>query len=596
MSDHTTTCQICRSTTRPVRYVSKRTQICQWCVSFLCKKPVDPNIATKTIYDYVKQYAESQLQMEIDSKVPSLSVIKKDVLDNHDGRLIANTFWTRLFKSRKLDAQQALILTEVDAKHKKAIELATPSNMEEVLATMYDLILADIVARQKVPVFIKSKVVAKRKYYGISFKKIACKESASPTQLKNFNSIFYNLIAGNTKVKRLSSDEWHDVRKDIRSQDGNKCCVCGARSRDRMLHVHHIIPLSKYGSNHVNNLITLCDSCHQKAHPDIEGIKTLIQKPPKLKITPPLVRECAKPETVKQETVEQTQARVALKDAVILHGLEVTDNSDLLRHVLQKSCPECKLNIDSIMLALNVNVPHRLLISKQSYSNTVGRLAADLGSKCDLPFDSIEWAVKSWGEALGIAGADDTGSIPLYQLFLDAKAFESTWESDQALGVYTVILDAIPTSLAALVARGRLYSLLGNYTEAISDFDSALDIHATDHNIFFYRGRAFDLLGNKAQAIEDYEDALLLNPNNAIVYNLKGLAHSYLGESENAVSSYTKAIEISPSPTLYLNLGYERYLQGECEDAIRQFNRVISLQPTLLNFRSCRNSITYCIY
>ena len=33
------------------------------------------------------------------------------------------------------------------------------------------------------------------------------------------------------------------------------------------LHIHHIIPLSKGGSNRLSNLISLCETCHEDQHP-----------------------------------------------------------------------------------------------------------------------------------------------------------------------------------------------------------------------------------------------------------------------------------------------------------------------------------------
>ena len=35
---------------------------------------------------------------------------------------------------------------------------------------------------------------------------------------------------------------------------------------NRGLEVHHIIPVSEGGSDHISNLITLCEECHKKQH------------------------------------------------------------------------------------------------------------------------------------------------------------------------------------------------------------------------------------------------------------------------------------------------------------------------------------------
>ncbi|MHA1169151.1 MAG: HNH endonuclease [Candidatus Ranarchaeia archaeon] len=54
----------------------------------------------------------------------------------------------------------------------------------------------------------------------------------------------------------------------IRARDQRKCAGCG-RS-DVPLHVHHIVPLSKGGSNTEDNLITLCSMCHNSIHREKE--------------------------------------------------------------------------------------------------------------------------------------------------------------------------------------------------------------------------------------------------------------------------------------------------------------------------------------
>ena len=57
---------------------------------------------------------------------------------------------------------------------------------------------------------------------------------------------------------------WDEISSQARNRDGNECGNCGSSYN---LHVHHIVPLSKGGSNNLSNLRTLCSSCHGKLHP-----------------------------------------------------------------------------------------------------------------------------------------------------------------------------------------------------------------------------------------------------------------------------------------------------------------------------------------
>jgi 5-methylcytosine-specific restriction endonuclease McrA len=57
---------------------------------------------------------------------------------------------------------------------------------------------------------------------------------------------------------------WHRQRSKARKRDNHECQHCG--SSDSELDVHHIIPFREFDdyerANRLQNLITLCDSCH----------------------------------------------------------------------------------------------------------------------------------------------------------------------------------------------------------------------------------------------------------------------------------------------------------------------------------------------
>lgn len=57
--------------------------------------------------------------------------------------------------------------------------------------------------------------------------------------------------------------EFDKVKSQSIRRDKKKCTACGSREK---LTVHHRTPLIQGGSNDVANLITLCFSCHMKAH------------------------------------------------------------------------------------------------------------------------------------------------------------------------------------------------------------------------------------------------------------------------------------------------------------------------------------------
>lgn len=52
------------------------------------------------------------------------------------------------------------------------------------------------------------------------------------------------------------------LRFEVFKRDGFTCSYCGASSPDAELHVDHIIPVSKGGSNDMENLATACADCN----------------------------------------------------------------------------------------------------------------------------------------------------------------------------------------------------------------------------------------------------------------------------------------------------------------------------------------------
>lgn len=61
---------------------------------------------------------------------------------------------------------------------------------------------------------------------------------------------------------------WYRQKRKARKRDNGVCQECGISSSEKRLDVHHIIPFRKYGlekfeeANRLENLITLCCSCH----------------------------------------------------------------------------------------------------------------------------------------------------------------------------------------------------------------------------------------------------------------------------------------------------------------------------------------------
>ena len=69
------------------------------------------------------------------------------------------------------------------------------------------------------------------------------------------------------KTARPKEDDWAALREKVLLRDGYTCRKCGVSLRNTMYReIHHIIPVSRGGSNKMFNLLSLCTPCHEKEH------------------------------------------------------------------------------------------------------------------------------------------------------------------------------------------------------------------------------------------------------------------------------------------------------------------------------------------
>ena len=66
-----------------------------------------------------------------------------------------------------------------------------------------------------------------------------------------------------TRVLRLDSEAYADLRQQVLERDGWRCQYCGSLEQ---LEVHHRELRSRLGQDTEENLITLCASCHRTIH------------------------------------------------------------------------------------------------------------------------------------------------------------------------------------------------------------------------------------------------------------------------------------------------------------------------------------------
>ncbi len=127
----------------------------------------------------------------------------------------------------------------------------------------------------------------------------------------------------------------------------------------------------------------------------------------------------------------------------------------------------------------------------------------------------------------------------------------------------------IESQTAVHYFKGISYAIKGQYDQAISHYNQAIEINPTFANAYISRGVAYaQSRGQYDQAISDFSKAIEIRPQFAKAYKDRGSAYYKKGQYDQAISDYSKAIEINPRfADAYFNRAVAYYSKGEYEKA-----------------------------
>jgi len=82
----------------------------------------------------------------------------------------------------------------------------------------------------------------------------------------------------------------------------------------------------------------------------------------------------------------------------------------------------------------------------------------------------------------------------------------------------------------AYCERGTAHYNVGEYDQAILEYNKAIEINPVYHKAYNYRGNCYYHKGEHDRAILDYNKALESNPYFAYAFNNRGIIYYYKGE------------------------------------------------------------------
>jgi tetratricopeptide (TPR) repeat protein len=91
---------------------------------------------------------------------------------------------------------------------------------------------------------------------------------------------------------------------------------------------------------------------------------------------------------------------------------------------------------------------------------------------------------------------------------------------------------------------GNSYHGLGDYQQAIKDFDRAIELDPKLAEAYWGRGKTYHGLGDYQQAIKDFDRAIELDPKLAEAYWDRGKTYNELGKYQQAIENWKRAAQL----------------------------------------------------
>ena len=152
------------------------------------------------------------------------------------------------------------------------------------------------------------------------------------------------------------------------------------------------------------------------------------------------------------------------------------------------------------------------------------------------------------------------------------QAHDKVGNYDEAIIEFQQALKINPNYFFALNNLGNIYGKQKNYEEAISYFKKAIN-EKSDYSPAYYNiARAYHLIGKRREAVEAYKKAILYNPYfEQAFYNLAYLSME-LSSFDEAIENFNQFIKMQPNHSrAHFGLGNAMMMKGQLDLAMLEY-------------------------
>lgn len=211
---------------------------------------------------------------------------------------------------------------------------------------------------------------------------------------------------------------------------------------------------------------------------------------------------------------------------------------------------------------------------------TYADAVAQLGM-IDLQKGRLPEASDKFQQAIEVHSANSTAHYGLGEVYLQQN------NVDGAIKELNTALYLNRNSAPVHVALGKAYEAQNNFDAALKNYERAAiikpeykDAYKHQVDLHLKLGRHYESENNTVAALKEYKQAIFIDPHNSEPYlHMAGMCENR-GDLELAIHELRSGAELNPqSPELYQRIGETNLKLEKTDDAIKAFERAISLKP-----------------
>ena len=166
-------------------------------------------------------------------------------------------------------------------------------------------------------------------------------------------------------------------------------------------------------------------------------------------------------------------------------------------------------------------------------------------------------------------------ALAMHKLYVDKNTSAAEKLRGQAIDDLNRAIQLKPDYSEAYGNRGFVHYMAKNYSAAIKDFDSAIQLDPRNARNYVYRALYWrQVAKDNNRALADYNKALELEPNDAYVYfNRAGFYQYELKDFSRAAEDLTRAIQFETSKNLIV---HHYYARAECYQKLKLYDKAVA--------------------